>query len=38
LPNPGCDIGRLRKEDIRASERGLIHFEDVFVPDDCLRP
>jgi alkylation response protein AidB-like acyl-CoA dehydrogenase len=29
-------IHRLRKEGIRGSETGLIHLDDVFVPDDCL--
>lgn len=36
LPNPGFDITSLKKEGIRASETGLIHIEDAFVPDDCL--
>jgi len=36
LPNPGFDIHKLRKEGIRASETGLIHIEDAFVPDGCL--
>jgi alkylation response protein AidB-like acyl-CoA dehydrogenase len=36
LPNGGFDIHKLRKEGIRASETGLIHIEDAFVPDDCL--
>jgi len=36
LPNPGFDINSLKKEGIRASETGLIHIEDAFVPDDCL--
>lgn len=36
LPNPGFDIRKLRKEGIRASETGLIHISDAFVPDDCL--
>lgn len=36
LPNPGFEIHKLRKEGIRASETGLIHIEDAFVPDDCL--
>src|SRR5690606_36592236 len=36
LPHPGFDIHRLRKEGIRASETGLIHIDDAFVPDDCL--
>ncbi|QHE83883.1 acyl-CoA dehydrogenase family protein [Hydrogenophaga sp. BPS33] len=36
LPNPGFDIHKLRKEGIRASETGLIHIEDAFVPDEAL--
>lgn len=36
LPNKGFDIHKLRKEGIRASETGLIHIEDAFVPDNCL--
>lgn len=36
LPNPCVDISRLKKEGIRASETGLIHIDDLFVPDDCL--
>lgn len=36
LPNKGFDIHKLRKEGIRASETGLIHIEDAFIPDDCL--
>jgi hypothetical protein len=36
LPNPGFAISHLEKEGIRASETGLIHIEDAFVPDDCL--
>ncbi|WP_298216832.1 acyl-CoA dehydrogenase family protein [Acidocella sp.] len=36
LPNPGFSITKLKKEGIRASETGLIHIEDAFVPDDCL--
>ena len=36
LPNAGFDITSLKKEGIRASETGLIHIEDAFVPDDCL--
>ena len=30
------NIEKLRKEGIRASETGLIHMDDVFVPDDCV--
>jgi alkylation response protein AidB-like acyl-CoA dehydrogenase len=36
LPNPGFEIASLKKEGIRASETGLIHIQDAFVPDDCL--
>lgn len=36
LPNPGFVVHKLKKEGIRASETGLIHIEDAFVPDDCL--
>jgi alkylation response protein AidB-like acyl-CoA dehydrogenase len=36
LPHEGFDIHKLRKEGIRASETGLIHIQDAFVPDDCL--
>ncbi len=36
LPNQAVAISKLDKEGIRASETGLIFFDDVFVPDDCL--
>lgn len=36
LPNKAIDISKLKKEGIRASETGLIHIDDAFVPDDCL--
>ncbi|GAB2484722.1 acyl-CoA dehydrogenase family protein [Comamonas humi] len=36
LPHKGFDIHKLKKEGIRASETGLIHIENAFVPDDCL--
>ncbi len=36
LPNPGIAISRLKKEGIRASDTGLLHIENAFVPDDCL--
>jgi alkylation response protein AidB-like acyl-CoA dehydrogenase len=36
LPNPGFDIHKLKKDGIRASETGLIHIADAFVPDDAL--
>ena len=36
LPNAGVAISKLKKEGIRGSETGLIHIDDVFVPDDAL--
>jgi butyryl-CoA dehydrogenase len=36
VPNSAVSISKLKKEGIRASETGLIHFDDVFVPDDAL--
>jgi len=36
LPNRNVEISRLKKEGIRSSETGLIHIDDLFVPDDCL--
>lgn len=36
IPNPGIAIDKLKKEGIRASDTGLIHIADAFVPDDCL--
>jgi len=36
LPNPSVAISKLKKEGIRASETGLIQFDDVVVPDDAL--
>ncbi|QRG09291.1 acyl-CoA dehydrogenase family protein [Xanthobacter dioxanivorans] len=36
LPNPGFDIHKLKKDGIRASETGLIHISDAFVPDEAL--
>ncbi|MFO1080037.1 MAG: acyl-CoA dehydrogenase family protein [Reyranellaceae bacterium] len=36
LPNPGIVVTRLKKEGIRASDTGLLHISDAFVPDDCL--
>ena len=36
LPNPGFDIHKLQKEAIRASETGLIHIDEAFVPDEAL--
>jgi butyryl-CoA dehydrogenase len=36
VPNSAVSISKLKKEGIRASETGLIQFDDVFVPDDAL--
>lgn len=36
LPNPGIEISHLKKEGIKASETGLIHLADAFVPDSGL--
>lgn len=36
LPNPGIEISRLKKEGIKASETGLLHITDAYVPDDAL--
>ena len=36
LPNPDIEISHLKKEGIKASETGLIHFTDAFVPDNAL--
>lgn len=36
LPNPNVVIHRLDKEGIRASETGLIHIDDLEVPDSAL--
>ncbi len=36
LPTAGFTIEKLQKEGIRASETGLIHIDDAFVPADCL--
>jgi alkylation response protein AidB-like acyl-CoA dehydrogenase len=36
VPHPSVAIAKLKKEGIRASETGLIHFDDAFVPDDAL--
>jgi butyryl-CoA dehydrogenase len=36
LPHEGIAISKLRKEGIRASETGLIHLDDAFIPDDAL--
>jgi len=34
--SPGFAVSRLKKEGIRSSETGLIHLDDVFVPDPLL--
>ena len=36
LPNPNISISKLKKEGIRASETGLIHFDDVVIPEEAL--
>ncbi|MFO1115826.1 MAG: acyl-CoA dehydrogenase family protein [Beijerinckiaceae bacterium] len=36
LPNAGIEISKLEKEGIRASETGLVHLADAFVPDEAL--
>jgi butyryl-CoA dehydrogenase len=36
VPNSAVSISKLKKEGIRASETGLIQFDDVFVPDEAL--
>jgi alkylation response protein AidB-like acyl-CoA dehydrogenase len=36
LPHEAIAISKLKKEGIRASETGLIQFDDAFVPDDAL--
>jgi alkylation response protein AidB-like acyl-CoA dehydrogenase len=36
VPNPAVSISKLKKEGIRASETGLIAFDDVFVPEENL--
>jgi alkylation response protein AidB-like acyl-CoA dehydrogenase len=36
LPNPGIEISHLRKEGIKASETGLLHIANAFVPEDAL--
>ena len=36
VPNPGVVITKLDKEGIKASETGLVHFADAFVPDEAL--
>ncbi|MDE2363825.1 MAG: acyl-CoA dehydrogenase family protein [Hyphomicrobiales bacterium] len=36
VPNPGVEITKLDKEGIKASETGLVHIADAFVPDMAL--
>lgn len=36
LPSNGVDITSLKKEGLRGSETGLIHIDDLFVPDSHL--
>jgi alkylation response protein AidB-like acyl-CoA dehydrogenase len=36
LPNPAADISHLKKEGLKGSETGLLHIDDLFVPDVCL--
>jgi alkylation response protein AidB-like acyl-CoA dehydrogenase len=36
LPNPGVAVHKLAKEGIRASETGLVHLDQAFVPDRAL--
>jgi alkylation response protein AidB-like acyl-CoA dehydrogenase len=36
LPDPAVSIHKLDKEGIRASETGLLHIDDLFVPDENL--
>lgn len=36
VPNPGVEITKLDKEGIKASETGLVHFADAFVPEEAL--
>jgi alkylation response protein AidB-like acyl-CoA dehydrogenase len=36
LPHQAISISKLKKEGIRASETGLIQFDDAFVPDEAL--
>ena len=36
MPNPGMAVEKLKKEGIRASETGLIHIADAFVPEENL--
>lgn len=36
LPHPGFDVHKLQKEAIRASETGIIHIDEAFVPEEAL--
>ncbi len=36
LPREGVEIHKLQKEAVRASETGLIHLDNVFVPEEAL--
>lgn len=36
LPNPDIEISHLKKEGIKASETGLIHIDDAYIPDEAL--
>ena len=36
LPNPQVSISKLKKEGIRASETGLVQFDDVLLPEESL--
>lgn len=36
LPAQGLAIDSLKKEGLRGSETGLIHMDDLFVPDSHL--
>ncbi len=36
LPAKGVQIDHLAKEGLRGSETGLVHIDDLFVPDSCL--
>ena len=36
LPNPQVSISKLKKDGIRASETGLVQFDDVLLPEESL--
>ena len=36
LPDPAVEISHLKKEGIKGSETGLLHIDDLFVPDERL--